>query len=100
MIPVNWYLVVSAVIFCIGVMGVLIRRNIIMVFLCLELMLNAANLNLVAFAQHLGNAHGQIFAIFNIAVAAAEAVVGLAIVISLYRLLKTVNIDNFNLLKW
>jgi NADH-quinone oxidoreductase subunit K len=100
MIPLNWYLLVSALLFCIGVAGVLIRRNVIMVFLCLELMLNAANLNLVAFSHYLGNIQGQVFAMFNIAVAAAEAVVGLAIVISLYRKLRSTNVDEFNLMKW
>jgi NADH-quinone oxidoreductase subunit K len=100
MIPLNWYLLLSALLFCIGLVGVLIKRNVIMVFLCLELMLNAANLSLVAFSKYLGNMQGQIFSIFNITVAAAEAVVGLAIVISLYRTHGTTNVDEFNILKW
>ncbi len=100
MISLNWYLVVSALLFCIGLIGVLVKRNVIMVFLCLELMLNAANLSLVAFSDYLGNIQGQIFTIFNITVAAAEAVVGLAIIISLYRNRAMTNVDDFNLLKW
>lgn len=100
MIPLNWYLLLSALLFCIGLIGVLTKRNVIMVFLCLELMLNAANLSLVAFSHYLGNIEGQIFTIFNITVAAAEAVVGLAIVISLFRLRGIINVDEFNILKW
>ncbi len=100
MISLNWYLFVSVLLFCIGLVGVLIKRNVIMVFLCLELMLNAVNLSLVAFSHYLGNVEGQIFSIFNITVAAAEAVVGLAILISLYRNCEMTNVDDFNLMKW
>jgi len=100
MVSMGWYLFISGLLFVIGLVGVLIRRNIITVFLCLELMLNAANLNLVALSHYLANIEGQIFTIFNITVAAAEAVVGLAIVIALYRNRATINIDEINILKW
>ena len=92
--------IVSALLFVIGLVGVLTKRNIIMVLLCLELMLNAVNLNLVAFSNYLNNIQGQVFAIFNIAVAAAEAVVGLALVLTLYRNQGKIYIDEINLLKW
>lgn len=92
-------LVLSAVLFVIGTFGVLVRRNAIIVFLCIELQLNAVNLSLVAFSRHLG-IEGQLFVFFVLTVAAAEAAVGLAIIISLFRHYRTVNVDNFNLLKW
>ena len=88
----------SAVLFAIGVVGVLIRRNAIIVFMCVELMLNAVNLSFVAFAQAYG-AGGQVFVFFVMTVAAAEAAVGLAIIIALYRHRDTVNLDNINLLR-
>ena len=88
----------SAVLFVIGVFGVLIRRNAIVVFMCVELMLNAVNLTFVAFAQTYGVA-GQVFVFFVMTVAAAEAAVGLAIIIALFRLRQTVNLQNINLLK-
>ena len=91
-------LFVSAVLFTLGVAGVLLRRNAIVIFMCVELMLNAVNLTFVALAQSLGVA-GQIFVFFVMAVAAAEAAVGLAIIIAIYRHRRTVNIDNINLLK-
>jgi NADH-quinone oxidoreductase subunit K len=91
-------LVVSAMLFTLGVVGVLLRRNAIVIFMCVELMLNAVNLTFVALAQTLGVA-GQIFVFFVMAVAAAEAAVGLAIILALYRHRRTVNIDNINLLK-
>ncbi len=94
------YLVVSAVMFAIGVAGVLIRRNAIIVFMCIELMLNSVNLSLIAFSATLGDATGQILVFFVMAVAAAEAAVGLAIIISIYRNKLTVNIDELNILKW
>jgi NADH-quinone oxidoreductase subunit K len=92
-------LVVSAALFVIGTFGVLVRRNAIIVFLCIELQLNAVNLTLVAFSRYLG-IEGQLFVFFVLTVAAAEAAVGLAIIISLFRHYRTVNVDNFNLLKW
>ena len=88
----------SAVLFAIGVFGVLIRRNVIIVFMCVELMLNAVNLSFVAFAQAYGVA-GQVFVFFVMTVAAAEAAVGLAIIIALFRHRQTVNLQNINLLK-
>ena len=87
------YLMLSATLFCVGLVGVILRRNMITVLMCIELMLNAVNINLVAFSNQLGSLEGQIFAIFVITVAAGEAAVGLAIIIQLYRLKSTVNID-------
>lgn len=99
-IPQHYYLVLSAILFTIGVAGVLIRRNAIVVFMCVELMLNSVNLSLVAFSSFLGNPTGQILVFFVMAVAAAEAAVGLAIMISLFRNKQTTNIDEINILKW
>jgi NADH:ubiquinone oxidoreductase subunit K len=90
----------SAVLFSAGVYGVLARRNAVLVLMSIELMLNAVNLNLVAFAARLGDLAGQVFALFVIAVAAAEVGVGLAIVILIYRNRETINVDEVNLLKW
>ena len=87
------YLVLSAALFSIGVVGVMVRRNIIIVLMSIELMLNAVNINLVAFSHRLADLQGQVFTIFVIAVAAGEAAVGLAIIIQLYRLRSTVNVD-------
>jgi len=92
-------LILAAFLFVIGVAGVLVRRNAIIVFLCVELMLNAANLAFVAFSRTLG-VDGQVFVFFVIAVAAAEAAVGLAIVISIFRLRETVDLERFNVLRW
>jgi NADH-quinone oxidoreductase subunit K len=97
---INYYLIVSALLFTIGVTGVLIRRNAIIIFMCIELMLNAINLSLVAFSSYLGNVNGQIFVFIVMTVAAAEAAVGLAIVIALFRNKETVNINEINILKW
>ena len=94
----TYYLVLSAALFTIGAVGVLVRRNAIVVFMCVELMLNAVNLTFVAFAQVYGVA-GQIFVFFVMTVAAAEAAVGLAIIIALFRHRQTVNLANINLLK-
>ncbi|HYK09460.1 MAG TPA: NADH-quinone oxidoreductase subunit NuoK [Gemmatimonadales bacterium] len=91
-------LAVAAVLFVIGVLGVLIRRNAIIIFMCVELMLNAVNLTFIAFAQSLG-VGGQIFVFFVMAVAAAEAAVGLAIVLAIYRHKETVDLRNINILK-
>jgi NADH-quinone oxidoreductase subunit K len=98
-IALNWYLSLSAVLFVIGVLGVLLRRNAIVVFLSVEMMLNSVNLTLVAFSQFLGNIDGLVLVFFVISVAAAEAAVGLAIVIALFRNSVTVNIDEFNLFR-
>jgi NADH-quinone oxidoreductase subunit K len=94
------YLGLSAMLFAIGVAGVLTRRNVIIIFMCIELMLNSVNLTLAAFSSYLGDQTGQILVFFVMAVAAAEAAVGLAIVISLFRNKQTVNIDEINILKW
>ena len=94
------YLVLSAALFMIGVIGVMVRRNIIIVFMSIELMLNAVNINLVAYSYQQQNLVGQVFAIFVIAVAAAEAAVGLGILLAFYRNKETVNIDEMNILKW
>ncbi len=99
-ITLNSYLVLSAILFAIGVIGVLTRRNAIIVFMCIELMLNSVNLTLIAFAAHLGDVTGQVLVFFVMAVAAAEAAVGLAIVIAIFRNKQTVNIDEINILKW
>lgn len=92
-------MVLSAVLFVIGTLGVLVRRNAIIMFLCIELQLNAVNLALVALSRVWG-IDGQVFVFFVMTVAAAEAAVGLAIIISIFRHYETVNVDNFNLLKW
>ncbi len=99
-VPLPFYLGLSAVLFVIGVAGVLTRRNAIVVFMCIELMLNSVNLTLVAFSAFLGDITGLTLVFFVMAVAAAEAAVGLAIVISVYRNRQTVNIDEINILKW
>ncbi len=96
----NLFLVLSAVLFSIGVVGVLVRRNAIVIFMCIELMLNAINLSLVSFSSFLGNDSGQVFVFFVLTVAAAEAAVGLAIVISLFRNKETLDINKINILKW
>ena len=100
MITSTHYLVLSAALFMIGVFGVLTRRNIIIIFLSIEIILNAVNINLVAFAEQWGNSSGQVFAIFVIAVAVAEAAVGLGIIVAFYRNKETINIDEMNLMKW
>lgn len=86
--------------FTVGIAGVLIRRNAIIVFMCIELMLNSANLTLITFSSYLGDTAGQLFVFFVMAVAAAEAAVGLAIIIAIFRNKLTVNIDEINILKW
>ena len=100
MIPTSYPLLLSAVLFAIGVAGVLIRRNAIVVFMSIELMLNAANLALVAFSRELDQLDGQVFVFFVLAVAAAEAAIGLALLIAVFRHKASVNLDEFTLLKW
>ena len=90
----------SAVIFVIGVLGVLVRRNILVMFMSIELMLNAVNLAFIALSRQLGNLDGQVVVFLVMAVAAAEAAVGLAIIICIYRNKKSMNVDDFNLMKW
>lgn len=100
MVPISAYLIVAAVLFSIGTLGVLISRNMIVVFMCVELMLNAANLALIAFSRALNIMDGHVFVFLALAVAAAEAAVGLAIVLAVYRNRETVNIDRFDMMKW
>ena len=100
MITPYHYLVLSAALFMIGVIGVMLRRNIIIVFMSIELMLNAVNINLAAFSAQWQNAVGQVFAIFVIAVAAAEAAVGLGIILAFYRNKDTLDVDEMNIMRW
>ena len=99
MIPLDWSLALSAVLFTIGVVGVLVRRNALVIFMSIELMLNAANLAFVSFAQQAKSLDGQIFVFFVMTVAAAEVAVGLAIIVNVFRLRETVFVDEINLLK-
>ncbi|MGB0909555.1 MAG: NADH-quinone oxidoreductase subunit NuoK [Nitrospirales bacterium] len=99
-VPISYYVVLSGLIFLIGLVGVLTRRNIIVILLSIELMLNATNINFVAFSSYLGNLSGQVFVFFALTVAAAEVAVGLAIIIALYRHTTSINVDDFRLLKW
>src|SRR5213592_4209814 len=100
MITPTHYMLLSAALFIIGVIGVMVRRNIIIIFMSIELILNAVNINLVAYSSQLQNAIGQVFAVFVIAVAAAEAAVGLGIILAFYRNKESVNIDEMNLMRW
>lgn len=99
-IPLEYYLGLSAILFSLGVVGVLTRRNAIIIFMSIEMMLNAVNLALVAFSSYLGDSAGQIFVFFVMAVAAAEAAIGLAIVLALFRNRQTVYVDEVNIMKW
>ena len=94
------YLVLASLLFTIGAAGVLVRRNAIVVFMCIELMLNATNLAFVAFARHHGNLDGQVMAFFVMVVAAAEVVVGLAIIVTIFRTRRSASVDDANLLKF
>lgn len=100
MIPLSYYLILSAVLFIIGTTGVLIRRNAIVILMSIELMLNGANLSFIAFARHYNAVDGHIFVFLAITIAAAEVAIGLALVILLFRNKGTVNIDELNLLRW
>ena len=100
MVSIDQYLVLSAIIFSIGTFGVLTRKNAIVIFMCIELMLNAVNLSFIALSNHLGNMDGQVFVFFIMTVAAAEAAVGLALMITFYRNRDSIAVDDFNLLKW
>jgi len=99
-IPTQWFLILSAILFTIGVMGVLTRRNGITIFMSIELMVNAVNLTFLAYAKQFGQAHGLIFVFFIMAIAAAEAAVGLAIFISLFHHRDTIDVDEANLMHW
>lgn len=100
MVPVSYFIALSAVLFAIGALGVLVRRNIIVIFMCIELMLNAANLAFVSFARQLHSMDGQVIVFFVMTVAAAEVAVGLAIILALFRHRQTVNADEVKLLRW
>lgn len=102
MILLQYYLLLAAALFCIGIYGLVTSRNVIRVLMSIELLLNAVNLNLMAFSNYLdpASATGQVFAVFVISIAAAEAAVGLAIVLAIYRNRDTVDMEEFNLLKW
>lgn len=99
-VPLSYYLILSAVVFAIGVVGVLIRRNLLIVLMSIELMLNAVNLTFIAFSRFLGSMDGQVVVFFVMAVAAAEAVIGLAIIISVYRHRQTLDPQEMQLLRW
>lgn len=99
MVPLEYYLILSAILFSLGVLGVIIRRNVIVLFLCIELMLNAVNLTLIAFSRYLNSVDGQVFVFVVMAVAAAEVAVGLGIIVSIFREKSTTNVDDINLLK-
>ena len=99
MVPLNWYIILSAVMFSIGVFGFLSRRNLVIMFICLELMLNSVNISLVAFSHYLQSLNGQILVFFVITVAAAEAAIGLAIIIAYYKNNPTIKVDEINILK-
>jgi len=100
MVPESWYLTLSAVLFAIGSVGVLVRKNALVIFMSVELQLNAVNLALVAFSRLHGNLNGQVLAFFSMVVAAAEVVVGLAIIVNVYRRMHTANVDDASLLRW
>jgi len=99
-VPIDWYLILGAVLFTIGVLGVLVRRNIIIIFMSIEIMLNAVNLVFVALARQLHSMDGQVVVFFVMTVAAAEAAVGLAIIIAAFRNRQTLNADELSLLRW
>lgn len=108
MIPFEYWLVLSSLLMTIGAYGVLTRKNAIVVLMCIEIMLNAANINLVAFSSYYSTLHprlgtdasGQVFALFSIAIAAAEVAVGLAILLTVYRRYQTIDVDKINILRW
>jgi NADH-quinone oxidoreductase subunit K len=99
MVPVDYYIILSAILFALGVLGVLVRRNPLIVFMSIELMLNAANLAFVTFASYFQSFDGQIFVFFVIAVAAAEVAVGLALIVEIFKTRRDINVDEMNSLK-
>ena len=99
-VSINWYLILGAILFTIGAVGVIVRRNVIVIFMSIELMLNAVNLAFVTLARRMGSMDGQVIVFFVMTVAAAEAAVGLAIIISVFRNRETLNADELNLLRW
>jgi len=100
MLALNYYLIVAAILFAIGTVGVLTRRNAIVIFMSIELMLNAVNLTFVAFSRYLGNIDGQIFVLFVMTVAACEAAVGLALMIAFHKNRESIDVEAMNLMKW
>jgi NADH-quinone oxidoreductase subunit K len=98
-VTIEWYIALCVILFSIGSMGVLLRRNAIILFMSVEMMLNSANLAFVAFARHLGDLDGQVLVFFVITVAAAEVAVGLALIVAIFRTKQSINIDDLNLLK-
>lgn len=102
MIPLSYYLILSAVLFGIGLAGVLLRQNVITILFSVEIMLNAANLNLVAFSRYVtpDALSGQVFTMFIMAITAAEVAVGLALILTIYRSMRSVNLDEFNIFRW
>ncbi|HEY5674781.1 MAG TPA: NADH-quinone oxidoreductase subunit NuoK [Malonomonas sp.] len=100
MIDTSHYMLLSAILFSIGSYGVLTRKNAIVIFMCIEVMLNSVNLTFIALSRHVGNMDGQIFVFFVMTVAAAEAAVGLALMIAFYRNKDSIDVDDFNMLKW
>lgn len=96
----NGYLIASAILFSIGTIGVLTRKNVIVIFMCIELMLNAVNLTFVTFSRHLGNLDGQVFVFFIMTVAAAEAAVGLALIIAFFNNKESIDVEDVNIMKW
>ncbi len=98
-IPISWYLVVSAILFTLGTIGVLVRRNPLTIFMSIELMLNAVNLSLITFSSYLNSVDGQMFVFIVLTVAAAEVVVGLAIIVSIFRTRRNINVDEMNVLR-
>ncbi|WP_406659707.1 F420H2 dehydrogenase subunit FpoK [Methanolobus sp. ZRKC3] len=100
MIPLGLYIGLSAVIFSIGLYGLMTQRSGIRILMCIELMLNSANINLVAFSSYNADLTGQVFALYSIALAACEAAVGFAILMAIFKMKDTINLDNFNILRW
>lgn len=100
MVSLHSYLILSAILFAIGTIGVLTRRNAIVIFMCIEMMLNAVNLTFIAFSKFLGNLDGQIFVFFVMTVAAAEAAVGLALMIAFFKNRESIDVEDVNLMKW
>jgi NADH-quinone oxidoreductase subunit K len=99
MLSLHHYLILSGILFSIGTLGVLVRRNAIVIFMCVELMLNAVNLSFIAFSRYLGNIDGQIFVFFVMTVAAAEAAVGLALMIAFYKNRESIDVEDMNIMK-
>jgi NADH:ubiquinone oxidoreductase subunit K len=99
-VPLSWYVVLGGAVFCIGILGFLTRRNVIIMLMSIELMLNGVNITLVAFNHYLQDMRGQILALFIITVAAAEVAIGLALIIALFKNKQTVNVDELDIMKW